>query len=155
MINSTLTGQKAMASPVISIKPEEMTFPLVEVWPNQNTQRDYVIHIDIPEFTSVCPMTGLPDFGRLLIDYVPDAGCLELKALKYYMLAYRNVGIFYENVVNRILDDLVTAANPKLMQIQGCFTARGGISTQVLVSHVQPGYTPPVAIAATFQPVLR
>jgi 7-cyano-7-deazaguanine reductase len=132
----------AMASPIQSITPEAMAFPVIEVWPNKNQQRDYVIHIEVPEFTSVCPMTGLPDFGTLLIDYVPNEGCIELKAFKYYVLAYRNVGIFYENVVNRILDDLVAAANPKMMQIRGQFTARGGISTEVLVSYQQPGYEP-------------
>jgi 7-cyano-7-deazaguanine reductase len=123
-----------------AIPPEEMAFPVIDVWTNHNTHRQYVISIDVPEFTSVCPMTGLPDYGTLIIDYVPDQGCIELKAFKYYILAYRNVGIFYENAVNRILDDLVTAANPQYMRIQGKFTPRGGISTRIAVVYQRPGF---------------
>jgi 7-cyano-7-deazaguanine reductase len=121
--------------------PETVTFPVIDVWDNKNRDRDYVIHIEVPEFTSVCPMTGLPDFGTLIIDYVPDAGCIELKAFKYYVLAYRNVGIFYENVINRVRDDLIKACQPKYLRIRGDFTPRGGISTQVLVEYKQPGST--------------
>lgn len=94
-------------------------------------QRDIDITIEQPEFTSVCPMTGLPDFGRIIIDYVPDKKIVELKSLKFYLLQYRNVGIFYEHVVNRILDHLSTAVEPKRMKITGDFTARGGITTRV------------------------
>jgi 7-cyano-7-deazaguanine reductase len=97
--------------------------------------RDVDIVIRQPEFTSVCPMTGLPDFGRITIRYVPDKKIVELKSLKYYLLQYRNVGIFYETVVNRILDDLVRVLAPKTMQITGDFTSRGGIDTTVTASY--------------------
>ena len=94
--------------------------------------RDIVITIKQPEFTSVCPMTGLPDFGTITVRYMPDRKIIELKSLKFYLLQYRNVGIFYEHVVNRILDDLVSVLNPKWMEVQGSFTSRGGITSDVL-----------------------
>jgi len=93
--------------------------------------RDIVITIKQPEFTSVCPMTGLPDFGTILIRYMPDRKIIELKSLKFYLLQYRNVGIFYEHLVNRVLDDLVSILIPKWMQVQGSFTSRGGITSDV------------------------
>jgi len=95
-------------------------------------KRDIDIEIEQPEFTSVCPMTGLPDFGCIIIRYVPDKKIIELKSLKYYLLQYRNVGIFYEHVVNRILDDLVEVLKPKQMEITGEFTARGGLTTRAI-----------------------
>jgi 7-cyano-7-deazaguanine reductase len=95
------------------------------------TTRDIDIVIRQPEFTSVCPMTGLPDFGTIVIRYRPNKRLVELKSLKYYLLQYRNVGIFYEHVVNRILDDLVTVVAPKRMEIVGEFTARGGITSTI------------------------
>ena len=94
-------------------------------------RRDIVITIQQPEFTSVCPMTGLPDFGTISIQYTPRQKIIELKSLKFYLLQYRNVGIFYEHVVNRILDDLVAVLDPKWMQVQGHFTSRGGMSSDV------------------------
>ena len=94
-------------------------------------RRDIEIIIEQPEFTSVCPMTGLPDFGCIKVRYRPDKKLVELKSLKYYLLQYRNVGIFYEHVVNRILDDLVAVLDPKHMEVSGEFTARGGITTRV------------------------
>jgi 7-cyano-7-deazaguanine reductase len=94
-------------------------------------RREIAVTITNPEYTSVCPMTGLPDTGTITITYVPDARIVELKSLKYYLLQYRNVGIFYEDTVNRILDDLAAALSPKSMHIAGEFTARGGISTRV------------------------
>jgi len=94
-------------------------------------RRDIEINIRQPEFTSVCPMTGLPDFGAIIIRYRPRDKIVELKSLKYYLLQYRNVGIFYEHVVNRILDDLVAAVDPKWMEVCGDFTARGGMNTSV------------------------
>src|SRR6516165_7502032 len=103
--------------------------PKIETWPNQ--YRDYEIEIVMPEFTSVCPKTGLPDFGRLTLRYVPDRSCLELKSYKMYLLAYREVGIFQENVVNRVLEDVVRAANPVTATVTGDFTPRGGLSTVV------------------------
>jgi len=94
-------------------------------------QRDIDITIEQPEFTSVCPMTGLPDFGRIIIEYIPNKKIVELKSLKFYLLQYRNVGIFYEHLVNRILDHLVAVVSPKQMKVTGDFTARGGITTRV------------------------
>ena len=111
--------------------------PDIETWPNQYP--DYEIEIAIPEFTSVCPKTGLPDFGRLTIRYTPDKLCLELKSLKMYQLAYRDLGIFYENAVNKILRDLVKACNPKSMTIVGEFTPRGGIQSKITVNWSRKG----------------
>ena len=103
--------------------------PEIETWPNQFA--GYEIQIIVPEFTSVCPKTGLPDFGQITLRYVPDRRCLELKSFKLYLLAYRNLGIFYENAVNRILRDVVKAARPVRITVTGEFTPRGGISTTV------------------------
>jgi 7-cyano-7-deazaguanine reductase len=98
-------------------------------------KRDVDIIIRQPEFTSVCPMTGMPDFGRITIQYMPNSKIVELKSLKYYLMQYRNVGIFYEHVVNRILDDLVARLNPKSMQVTGDFTTRGGIDSTVSANY--------------------
>jgi 7-cyano-7-deazaguanine reductase len=106
------------------------SFPEIETWPNQFPH--YEILIDIPEFTSVCPKTGLPDFGVLTIRYTPNKRCLELKSLKEYLLTYRNLGIFQENIVNRVLDDVVRAAHPVCAEVKGDFNARGGIGTTVI-----------------------
>jgi 7-cyano-7-deazaguanine reductase len=103
--------------------------PEIGTWPNQ--YRNYEITISIPEYTSICPRTGLPDFGTITIHYLPAKLCLELKSLKYYILSYRNLGIFYENAVNRILDDLTRACRPKWAEVRGEFTARGGMRTTV------------------------
>jgi len=107
----------------------------LETFPNPQPGRDYEIDIRCPEFTSMCPRTGLPDFGEIRIAYVPDARCLELKALKYYLLEFRNKGIFYEAVTNQILDDLVAACAPRRMTVTGDFTPRGGIKTTVTVKY--------------------
>jgi 7-cyano-7-deazaguanine reductase len=104
--------------------------PAIETWPNQY-RTGYEIEIVMPEFTSVCPKTGLPDHGTLTLRYVPDRLCLELKSLKMYTLAYRNLGIFQENVVNRMLQDVVQAAHPVSAELLGEFAARGGISTNI------------------------
>lgn len=106
--------------------------PEIETWPNQFP--GYEIEIVIPEFTSVCPKTGLPDFGKLTLRYVPDRLCLELKSLKMYVLAYRDLGIFYENVVNRFLKDVVAAARPVRATVTGEFTPRGGLESKVTAS---------------------
>ena len=103
--------------------------PEIETWPNQFP--NYEIEISVPEFTSVCPKTGLPDFGTITIRYVPDELCLELKSLKMYTLAYRDLGIFYENAVNRMLRDIVAAIHPAWCVVRGEFTPRGGLSTIV------------------------
>jgi len=107
--------------------------PRIETWPNQ--YRGYEITISVPEYTSICPRTGLPDFGTITIQYLPDKRCLELKSLKYYLLAYRNLGIFYENAVNRILNDVVRACRPKWAVVRGAFTTRGGMRTTVEARH--------------------
>ena len=112
----------------------DAALPEIEVWPNQYP--DYEIEIVNAEFTSVCPKTGLPDFGRIVLRYVPDKLCLELKSYKMYLLAYRDLGIFQENAVNRILRDVVKAARP----VSGDFAARGGLGTLVTASWTrQPG----------------
>ncbi len=113
----------------------EAHLPDIETWPNQFP--GYEIEIVIPEFTSVCPKTGLPDFGKLTLRYVPDKFCLELKSLKMYSLAYRNLGIFYENVVNRVLKDLVAATQPVSAAVQGQFTPRGGIHSNITARYPQ------------------
>ena len=110
----------------------------LETFPNPRPEREYEIQIRCPEFTSVCPKTGLPDFGEIRITYVPDRACIELKSLKYYLNDYRNQGIFYEAVTNKILDDLVAACAPRRMTITGAFTARGGITTTVVAEHRRP-----------------
>lgn len=107
----------------------------LETFENRHQQRDYTIEITCPEFTAVCPITGQPDFGTLTIAYVPDARCVELKSLKLYLQQFRNEGIFYEDVTNRILDDLVAVLQPRSMTLTGAFTPRGGISTRVTAVH--------------------
>ena len=103
------------------------------------TRRDIEIKIDQPEFTSLCPISGLPDFGCITIRYKPNDKIVELKSLKYYLLQYRSVGIFYEHVVNRILDDLVSFVRPKFMEVVGTFTPRGGITTTARVEYREEG----------------
>ena len=112
-----------------------MAGPSLDTFPNPSPQREYEIAIRCPEFTSLCPKTGLPDFGEIRITYVPDGKCLELKALKYYMVDFRNRGIFYEAVTNQILDDLVAACAPRRMTVVGDFSVRGGISTVVTATY--------------------
>ncbi len=109
--------------------------PGIETWPNQFREREYEIEIGMPEFTSVCPKTGLPDSGNVVLRYVPDQYCLELKSLKMYTLAYRNLGIFQENVVNRMLDDVVRACQPIRATVTGDFTPRGGLSTRITAAY--------------------
>lgn len=105
--------------------------PGIDVFVNKYPDRDYIITIEVPEFTCICPKTGLPDFAVITIRYIPDKSCIELKSLKYYELFYRDLGIFHENVVNKFLDDLVKACAPRWMEITGEFNARGGIKTTV------------------------
>jgi 7-cyano-7-deazaguanine reductase len=110
----------------------------LETFPNPQPGRDYEIDIHCPEFTSLCPKTGLPDFGEIRITYTPDRTCLELKALKYYMIEFRNKGIFYEAVTNQILDDLVAVCQPRRMTVVGDFSVRGGIKTSVKATYQKP-----------------
>src|SRR5262249_19051815 len=111
--------------------------PEIECWPNQY-RTGYEIKIVMPEFTSVCPKTGLPDHGTLTLTYVPDTQCLELKSFKMYTLAFRNLGIFQENVVNRVLQDVFRACNPIRAKVEGDFTPRGGISTVISAQFERP-----------------
>jgi 7-cyano-7-deazaguanine reductase len=107
----------------------------LETFPNPNPKRNYSIQLDCPDFTSLCPVTGQPDFASIVIDYVPGRRCLETKALKIYLAAYRNEPAFNEAVINRILDDLVRACAPRQMSIEGRFAARGGIALTVVAQH--------------------
>ena len=110
---------------------------ILEVFDNQFPQRDYVIETICPEFTSVCPKTGQPDFGELEFRYIADKKCVELKSLKFYLQSYRNDGIFYENVTNTIVNDLVAVLNPRWIELKAKFSPRGGISTNVTVEWKQ------------------
>src|SRR5262245_53040388 len=109
---------------------------LLETFENQFPDRDYQIEIKAPEFTSVCPKTGQPDYGTVTIVYTPDKKCVELKSLKFYLPSYRNHGIFYEHVTNTILDDLVAVIEPRFMKIEAAFSARGGITETVTAKYV-------------------
>jgi 7-cyano-7-deazaguanine reductase len=109
--------------------------PKIETWPNQFP--GYEIIIEIPEFTSICPKTGLPDFGTITIQYVPGQRCLELKAVKAYILGFRNLGIFYENAVNRILRDIVDACQPVWAVVRGDFNVRGGMKSSIVARYPQ------------------
>jgi 7-cyano-7-deazaguanine reductase len=116
------------------VMPEQFR-DILETFDNQFPGRDYTIQIVCPEFTSVCPKTGQPDFGTLTFTYTPEAKCVELKSLKLYLQSFRNEGIFYENITNRILDDLVAVLQPRRMTLVAAFSARGGITTNVTVTH--------------------
>ncbi|HPS55453.1 MAG TPA: preQ(1) synthase [Sedimentisphaerales bacterium] len=109
--------------------------PKLDMFDNPHPQRDYVITIRCPEFTSVCPKTGQPDFGTIIIEYCPDKLCIELKSLKYYMQSFRNKGIFYEALTNDILDYLVQSCKPRWMKIDANFTPRGGITSQIVAKY--------------------
>lgn len=114
----------------------------LETFPNPKPDRDFAIHMQIPEFTCLCPKTGQPDFATLFLDYIPDAKCVELKSLKLYIWSFRNEGAFHEAVTNRILDDLVEALQPRFMRLTAKFFVRGGIFTNVVAEHRKPGWTP-------------
>lgn len=112
-------------------KVRDLKTPKIEVWENQYQDKDYVVSLDIPEFTCICPKTGLPDFAVIKIEYRPHKYCVELKSFKLYTIHYRNIGIFHEHVINRILDDFVGASKPKWAKITGVFNPRGGITTTI------------------------
>jgi 7-cyano-7-deazaguanine reductase len=112
----------------------------LETFANPQPARDYRIHMEIPEFTCLCPRTGQPDFATLTFDYVPDRRCVELKSLKLYIWSYRNEGAFHEAVTNRILDDLARAIRPRYMRLTARFNVRGGIYTTVVAEHTKPGW---------------
>jgi 7-cyano-7-deazaguanine reductase len=109
-------------------------------FPNPNPRRDYLIHMQIPEFTCLCPLTGQPDFANLTLDYVADKKCVELKSLKQYIWSYRDQGAFHEAVANRILDDLVRAASPRYARLCARFYVRGGIFTTIVAEHRKRGW---------------
>ena len=109
--------------------------PALELFDNPRPERDYVVTIKCPEFTSICPRTGQPDFGEIVIEYCPDKLCIELKSLKFYMQSYRDKGIFYEAATNDILDDLSDACKPRWMKVSSRFTPRGGIITEVVTEY--------------------
>lgn len=131
--------------------PSALALPveLLETFPNPAPQRDYRIHMEIPEFTCLCPKTGQPDFATLLLDYVPDRICVELKSLKLYIWSFRNEGAFHEAVTNRILDDLARATKPRYMRLTARFYVRGGIFTTVVAEQRKRGWKPaaPVDLA--------
>jgi 7-cyano-7-deazaguanine reductase len=112
----------------------------IETFDNPAPRRDYRIHMEIPEFTCLCPKTGQPDFATLTLDYVPDKQCVELKSLKLYIWSFRNQGAFHEAVTNRILDDLVRATAPRYMRLTAHFNVRGGIFTSVVAEHAARGF---------------
>ena len=112
----------------------------LETFDNPRPDRDYTIHMEVPEFTCLCPKTGQPDFATLYIDYVPDRLCIELKSLKLYVWSYRDMGAFHEDVTNRVLDDLVSATHPRFMRLRARFNVRGGIYTTIVTEHRQPGW---------------
>ena len=112
----------------------------LETFDNPNPKRDFQIHMEIPEFTCLCPKTGQPDFATLVLDYVPDKHCVELKSLKLYIWSFRNEGAFHEAVTNRILDDLVKATKPRFMRLTAKFFVRGGIFTNVVAEHRKKGW---------------
>ena len=118
----------------------------LETFPNPHPERDYTIRIRMPEFTCLCPKTGQPDFATLHLAYVPDRKCVELKSLKLYVWSWRDEGAFHEAVTNRILADLVTACQPRYMQLRAEFMVRGGIYTDVVVEHRQPDWQPPAPV---------
>lgn len=127
---------KDLISPIEKVSPDTIRTEVLEVIDYKyRLERDIDIVIEQPEYTSVCPMTGLPDFGTIVISYRPNRVIIELKSLKYYLLQYRNVGIFYEHAVNHILNDLAAASKPKRMSVTGKFTARGGITTSVTAAY--------------------
>ena len=127
--NEVKTGNRPGYTELHAVSGLAARLPEIETWPNQH--KGYEITIEIPEYTAICPKTGLPDFGTIRLCYMPDKACLELKSLKFYIHAYRNLGIFYENAVNRILQDVVTACRPVWATVTGEFTARGGLHSTI------------------------
>lgn len=119
----------------------------IQTFPNPAPGSDYRIHMELPEFTCLCPLTGQPDFAMLALDYVPDRACVELKSLKLYIWSYRDEGAFHEAVTNRILADLVQAVRPRYMRLTARFNVRGGIFTTVVVEHRKRGWKSPPVVA--------
>jgi 7-cyano-7-deazaguanine reductase len=142
--STALPSGKRTPMPSSSLPPAgSPSRDLLETFANQFPDRDYTIEIVCPEFTSVCPKTGQPDFGTLTFRYVPDRVCVELKSLKLYLQAFRNEGIFYEHVTNRIVDDVVAALAPRRLTLVAAFSPRGGITSRITVSHPAFDHLPP------------
>ena len=142
-----------MMMPVSTVATTTSPAPdLLSTFHNPSAEREYTIRIRIPEFTCLCPKTGQPDFATLLIEYVPDQSCIELKSLKQYIWSFRNHGTFHEAVANRILSDLAQLLQPRFMRLTARFNVRGGIYTTVIVEHRQAGWTPPGAAPAPAVP---
>lgn len=118
----------------------------LETFPNPAPHRDYQIHMEIPEFTCLCPKTGQPDFAVLTLDYIADKVCVELKSLKLYMWSFRDEGHFHEDVTNRILDDLASAVKPRYMRLTARFYVRGGVFTTIVAEHRKKGWQPPIKV---------
>jgi 7-cyano-7-deazaguanine reductase len=118
---------------------KRIKLPAIQAFKNIYPEKKYSIRLEIPEFTCICPKTSLPDFATIIIEYTPDKLCIELKALKEYILAYRNLGIFHENAVNRILDDFVKSCKPRRVKVEGIFNVRGGIKASVLAEYNKSG----------------
>ncbi len=118
----------------------------LETFPNPSPQRDYTIHIEIPEFTCLCPKTGQPDFAHLDLSYVPGDACIELKSLKLYIWSFRDVGAFHEAVTNRMLDDMVAACQPRFARLSARFNVRGGTYPTIVVEHRMPGWEAPARV---------
>ncbi len=138
-----------MTSESLGGKPTAQPTKLLETFSNPQPGRDFLIHIEIPEFTCLCPKTGQPDFATLFLDYIPDLHCVELKSLKLYIWSFRNEGCFHEDVTNRILDDLVKATNPRFMRLTSKFYVRGGIFTNVEAEHRKEGWIPAPRVELT------
>ena len=122
---------------------------ILETFPNPNSRRDYHIHMEIPEFTCLCPKTGQPDFATLILDYIADEQCIELKSLKLYIWSFRKEGHFHEDVTNRILDDLVAAIQPRFIRLTAKFYVRGGIFTNVVAEHRKARWEPQPVVDLT------
>ncbi len=120
------TGYKGLQENIRKIK-----LPGIDTWTNKYPDKEYVVKFDTPEFTCICPKTGLPDFAHIFVEYTPGKNCIELKSFKEYLISYRDLGVFHEHVVNRILEDMVRASKPRRMKVRGSFNVRGGITTIV------------------------
>ncbi len=131
-----------MKSQSLGKKPTAQPTKVLETFDNPNPSRDFHIHMQIPEFTCLCPKTGQPDFATLYLDYIPDKRCVELKSLKLYIWSFRDEGCFHEAVTNRILDDLVKTTNPRFMRLTAKFFVRGGVFTNVVAEHQKKGWKP-------------
>jgi len=138
-----------MTDQSLGAKPTAQPTKTLETFENPNKTRDFHIHMEIPEFTCLCPKTGQPDFAVIYLDYIPDQACVELKSLKLYMWSFRDEGCFHEAVTNRILDDLVTATQPKFMRVTAKFFVRGGVFTNVIAEHRKAGWQPQPRVELT------